>query len=262
MLNGGYILTISLLTKSDLSLLNKRNLRYKLADAEKDYLLAIVSRIIYESLLRDKLVFKGGTAIHHCYMNQLRFSEDLDFTSLDKSIKLEEVKAVLESQDFLEVKKDNVSKATIKIERLGYRGPLGLPNFLKLNIDFLQNVVLPVREMEYKNAWGVKTNVRIMDIKEVCAEKIRAMSDRARYRDFYDLFLVLGDFKLNIGEIIGLIKQKEIRRSITKAFILANWEIAKKEKEKEVARIYYSKAVSDSDIEKMIDNLGISEIKK
>ena len=255
-------MTVKLLAKSELSFFNKRSLRYKLADAEKDYLLAIVSKIIYDSTLRNKLVFKGGTAIHHCYMNQLRFSEDLDFTSLDKSIGLEEVKAVLESQDFLEVKKHNVSKATIKIERLGYTGPLGLPNFLKVNIDFLQNVVLPAKEMEYKNAWGVKAKVKIMDIKEICAEKIRAISDRARYRDFYDLFLALGDFKLNIGEIIGLIKQKEIRKSITKASILANWEIAKKEKEKEVARIYYSKAVSDSDIEGMINSLGVNEIKK
>ncbi|MBC8473320.1 MAG: nucleotidyl transferase AbiEii/AbiGii toxin family protein [Candidatus Omnitrophica bacterium] len=255
-------MTISLLTKSDLSLLNKRSLRYKLADAEKDYFLAIVSKIIYESSLRDKLVFKGGTAIHHCYMDQLRFSEDLDFTSLDRYIGLEEVKMVLESQDFLEIKKDNVSKATIKIEKLGYAGPLGLPNFLKVNIDFLQNVVLPAKEMEYKNVWGVKTNVKIMDIKEICAEKIRAMSDRARYRDFYDLFLALRDFKLDTGEIIELIKQKEIRKSITKASMLANWEIAKEEKEKEVARIYYLKAVSDLDIEKMINGLGISEIKK
>jgi len=44
--------------------------------------------------------------------------------------------------------------------------------------------------------------------------------------------------------------------------LLANWETAKKEKEKEVARIYYSEAVSDSDIKGMINSLGINEIKK
>ena len=70
----------------------------------------MVSKIIYSSSLKDKLVFKGGTAIHHCYLPQARFSEDLDFTSIDRSITLEEVKAVLESQDFLEVKKESASK--------------------------------------------------------------------------------------------------------------------------------------------------------
>ena len=80
---------IALLSKSDLSIINKASLKYKLADAEKDYLLAIVSKMIYDSPLRDKLVFKGGTAIHHCYLDQTRFSEDLDFTSLDNAITLE-----------------------------------------------------------------------------------------------------------------------------------------------------------------------------
>lgn len=180
-------MTVALLNKSDLSILNKQGLKYKLADAEKDYFLAIVSKIIYDSPLRDKIVFKGGTAIHHCYLPQSRFSEDLDFTSLNKTITLEEVKAVLESQDFLEVKEGYVSNATIKIERLKYSGPLGLPNSLKVEIDFIQNVVLPAKAMLYKNVWKVETRVNIMDVKEICAEKIRATSDRARYRDFYDL---------------------------------------------------------------------------
>lgn len=149
-------MTIALLNKSDLSILNKQALKYKLADAEKDYFLAIVSKIIYDSPLRHKLVFKGGTAIHHCYLPQSRFSEDLDFTSLDKTITLEEIKAVLESQDFLEVKEDYVSKATIKIERLKYTGPLGLPNSLKVEIDFMQNVVLPAKAVLYKNAWKIR----------------------------------------------------------------------------------------------------------
>ena len=33
-------------------------------------------------------------AIHHCYLPQSRFSEDLDFTSLDKSLKPESVMSI------------------------------------------------------------------------------------------------------------------------------------------------------------------------
>ena len=36
--------------------------------------------------LAESLVFKGGTALHHCYLPQHRFSEDLDFTSLVRGI--------------------------------------------------------------------------------------------------------------------------------------------------------------------------------
>jgi predicted nucleotidyltransferase component of viral defense system len=71
---------IELLNKEKLILLNK-NLKYPLAIAEKDYFLAIVSKIIFESKMKNKLIFKGGTALHHVYLPQLRFSEDLDFSS-------------------------------------------------------------------------------------------------------------------------------------------------------------------------------------
>jgi len=78
MRNGDCILTEVLLSKSDLSILNKHSLKYKLAAAEKDYMLGVVLKILYGSSLGKKLVFKGGTAIHHCYLPQTRFSEDLD----------------------------------------------------------------------------------------------------------------------------------------------------------------------------------------
>jgi len=250
-------LTIALLNKSDLSILNKRSLNYKLADAEKDYFLAIVSKVIFDSPLRNKLVLKGGTAIYHCYLAQMRFSVDLDFTSLDKDINVKQVKTVLESQDFLQVKKDYVSGATIKIERLKYSGPLQLPNSLKVEIDFLQNVVLPAKELVYKNAWGIKTKVKTMDLKEICAEKIRAASDRAIYRDFYDLVLLFDNFKFNIEEIVELIKQKEIRKPITQDSILNNWKRARQEKEDGLARIYYSKEITDYSVEELIEKLEI-----
>jgi len=250
-------LNIALLNKSDLSILNKRSLKYKLADAEKDYLLAVVSKVIYDSSLRKKLVFKGGTAIHHCYLPQTRFSEDLDFTSLDKTISLGEVKAILESQDFLQVKEECISGATMKIERLKYSGPLGLPNSLKVEIDFLQNVVLPAHTLPYKNTWKVDTKVNVMDVREICAEKIRATSGRARYRDFYDLVLLLGKFKFDFQEIKDLISQKEIRKPITRASIAANWALAKKEKERELGSIYYAGGVSDEAIKAMTEKIKI-----
>jgi predicted nucleotidyltransferase component of viral defense system len=248
------------LTKRELEVINRKNLKYPLAIAEKDYFLAIVSKIVYDSPLRDKLVFKGGTALHHCYLNQMRFSEDLDFTSLDNNIKLEDVKKIFEPYDFLEVKKEYTSNATIKLERLTYDGPLGLPNSLKLEIDFIQNVILPAKDLEYKNIWKVDTKVKVMDIREIVAEKIRATSDRARYRDFYDLFQILKNFKIDLKEIIELIKQKEVRKPISQELRLANWEIAKQEKIGESQRIYYSEEAADAKVEEMIEKIDIGTI--
>jgi hypothetical protein len=48
------------LSKSDLSILNKRSLKYNLADAEKDYLLAVVSDVIINPRLKKNLFSKEG----------------------------------------------------------------------------------------------------------------------------------------------------------------------------------------------------------
>ncbi|EKE21951.1 MAG: hypothetical protein ACD_7C00086G0003 [uncultured bacterium] len=248
------------LTRRELEVINRQNLNYPLAVAEKDYLLALVSKIVYESPLRNKLLFKGGTALHHCYLNQMRFSEDLDFTSLDKNITLDEVKRIFEPYDFLEIRKEYTSNATIKLERLTYNGPLGQANSLKLEIDFIQNVVLPAKELEYKNVWKVDTKVSVMDIREICAEKIRASSERVRYRDFYDLFQIIKNYKLDLGEIIGLIKQKEVRKQLSQQSILKNWENAKLEKVNDSQRIYYSEEVDDFEMEEMLKILDIGVI--
>ena len=93
---------IELLNKRELEIYNKY-LKYPLAVAEKDYFLAIASKIIYNSALREKLVFKGGTALHHVYLKQLRFSEDLDFTAVKKPIVIDEIRKVFAPYNFLEI---------------------------------------------------------------------------------------------------------------------------------------------------------------
>lgn len=108
------------MNRQQLTIANQRAHKYPLQVAEKDYHLALAVQIIAASPLGDRLAFKGGTAIHHCYLPQHRFSEALDFTSLDKNLTMAEVVAVLESTGDFAVKKRYESNATLKIERLVY----------------------------------------------------------------------------------------------------------------------------------------------
>jgi predicted nucleotidyltransferase component of viral defense system len=249
-----------MLSRQQLELINRKSLRYPLQVAEKDYILALTLQLIANSPLGKKLVFKGGTAIHHCYLEQYRFSEDLDFSSGQQPISLEEVQGVLTSLYNLEIKKQYQSKTTIKIERLLYSGPLNHPNSIKVEIDFYQNVLLPVKTLSYRNIWGLEFPVRVMDIREICAEKIRAMSDRARFRDFYDIFLILEKHQLNLEEITGYMRRKEIRQPISKKNIIKNWEITKDQKESEKKIIFYSQPVEDQQIQEMIHSMPFEEI--
>jgi len=244
-----------------LEILNRKSFRYPLQIAEKDYMLALVLQLISQSPLGKKLVFKGGTALHHCFLEQSRFSEDLDFSSVQQPISFEEVQKVLSSLDYLTIKKHYQSTATMKIERLLYTGPIGFPNSLKLDIDILQNVLLPVQEMIYRTAWGIEFPVRVMDIREICAEKIRAMSDRARYRDFFDVYLIQKTYHLDPQEILGYVRQKEIRKPITKASILRNWKLTGEQKKAEKQAIFYSHPIEDSLIEGMLQGFPGFEIR-
>lgn len=259
--NGDFTMTIELLDKSHLLLINK-TLKYPLMVTEKDYFLALVSKMIYDSPLKDRLIFKGGTALHHTYLPQLRFSEDLDFSSNQHELTLEEVKAIFEPYNFLSVKKEYVSGATIKIERLLYSGPLGQANSLKVEIDFLQNVILPPVEINYHNAFGVQTKVRVMDLREIAAEKIRAMNDRVRYRDFYDFAMICLKLNIDLKEVLNLVRRKEVRKPISCHNILSNWQLAREDKTNEKLAIYYTEEIADEQIEAQIKRLQFETILK
>jgi len=253
---------IQLISKDQLAILNRQSLKYPLAIAEKDYFLAVVSKIIFDSAMKEKLIFKGGTALHHVYLPQLRFSEDLDFSSSTNKIELGEVKNIFADYNFFEIKKDYVSENTVKIEKLQYAGPLGQPNSLKVEIDFSQNVILPPLEMQYKNIYGVDTKVRVMDIREIMAEKIRAMSDRARYRDYYDFAMIIKKLMVDVNEAVELVRQKEVRRIISVKNIFNNWNLAKLDKQEDLQNIYYTESLNDDEIENELSKLKFEVIEK
>lgn len=255
-------MTTPLITRRQLEIINRKTLQYPLAIAEKDYFLALVMQIISLSPLRDTLIFKGGTALHHCFLDQYRFSEDLDFSSNQTTLTIEEVCHIFKGIDYLKIKKDYISDATIKIEKLQYTGPLSQPNSLKVEIDFLQNVLLPPQKIKYENVWGLDFQVNIMDIREVCAEKIRAMNDRVRYRDFYDFSMINKKLSINLKEVINLVKQKEIRKSISPKNIKSNWQLAKGDKQNDFQSIYFSEELDDNEINNYLSKLNFIEIKK
>ncbi|MBI5230298.1 MAG: nucleotidyl transferase AbiEii/AbiGii toxin family protein [Candidatus Magasanikbacteria bacterium] len=70
-----------MITRQQLEIINRKTLKYPLHIAEKDYFLTLVLQIIAHSALKNKLIFKGGAALHHMYFEQYRFSEDLDFSA-------------------------------------------------------------------------------------------------------------------------------------------------------------------------------------
>jgi len=123
-------------SRSGLEVVNRKTLKYPLHIAEKDYFLALVLRIIANSTLKDALVFKGGTALHHVILSNIVFRRSR-FSANGKPIALEEVRNIFNGISYLSIKKDYLSGATVKIEKLQYAGAAGSAQFaLKWKIDF------------------------------------------------------------------------------------------------------------------------------
>jgi len=99
-----------------------------------------------------------------------------------------------------------------------------------------------------------------MDQREMCAEKIRAVSQRARYRDFYDLYFLTNELKVGVGGALDFLKQKEIRTPIISTNIEKNWSIAKEQIEGDLGSIYCSEEIANKDIEALIYDIEFDDI--
>jgi len=252
---------LELVSREKLEYIAKKVLGYSLQDAEKDYFLALTMKIISQSAFGELLVFKGGTSIYHCFLEQLRFSEDLDFTSRDKNISLDSFRRIFNENKIFEIKKEFESYTTIKIERLKYNGVLEVPNSIKVEVDKFQNVYLPTLKKYYKNEWELAFEVNVMNPVEICAEKIRATNDRFRYRDFYDLYMLSNKYAIDLAESVKIISKKEIRKPISKSNIIRNLSYALGEENDKSNLIFYKEEISKEKIGAFFENLNIPDFK-
>ena len=178
---------------------------------EKDYVLGwLLAGIAAHLELGLAWAFKGGTCLKKCYFETYRFSEDLDFT-LTSSEHLDQ--AFLEgafrkiAEWIYEASGIEVPADAIRFEvyenkrggksaegRIGYRGPMGRrgdPARIKLDLTTDEVLVLDPAQREVNHPYSDKPDadihVRCYAFEEVFAEKIRALAERERPRDLYDV---------------------------------------------------------------------------
>lgn len=187
------------------------NLRLLPNVVEKDYVLGwLLAGIFAHPTLAEHWVFKGGTCLKKCYFETYRFSEDLDFTLTDAShlesgfltSAFREVSAWVYDQSGIELPAeglrfevfDNPRGRRAVQGRAPYRGPIApagdLPR-IKLDLTADEVLVLPPVDRPvshpYSDAPEDGIHARCYSYEEVFAEKIRALGERARPRDLYDV---------------------------------------------------------------------------
>jgi predicted nucleotidyltransferase component of viral defense system len=179
---------------------------------EKDYVLGWVLAGIYNhDALAGGWIFKGGTCLKKCFFETYRFSEDLDFTITDPS----HVDEGFLGRVFVEIADWVYDQTGIELPielqtfeiytnprgkifcqgRLSYRGPISprsrdLPR-IKLDLTADECVVLPPVRIPIFHPYSDVSEDGIVVLsyayEEAFGEKMRALAERTRPRDLYDV---------------------------------------------------------------------------
>ena len=187
--------------------------------AERDYAQSyVLLGIAANDLLRESLVFKGGTALRKVHFPGYRFSEDLDFSMVagPKGDDLEHaIRAAVASAEAAARK---LAPLAFTVERYQERDPHpgGQEAFVvraqfpwqrqptvpvKIEITQDEPVLLPAPPRAVAHGYDepFEVSVRTYGLEEICAEKLRATRQshavlaargwaRSRARDYYDLW--------------------------------------------------------------------------
>jgi predicted nucleotidyltransferase component of viral defense system len=184
---------------------------------EKHYIQNIVLWSIAKQSANE-IVFKGGTALWFFYgLN--RFSEDLDFTVLDKINYAHMVREIENQFNYRNIPATFKEIKTIAgfSFRIGAEGPLFTEEknrcFVRVEMSERKDLVLEPQTKTYVSPYNDlgPLTINVMDPKEIMAEKLRAVLLRDKVRDIYDLWFLL---MKGMGVERALIEKKIKRKFI------------------------------------------------
>ena len=182
---------------------------------ERDYVLAHVIAALGTMDDDHGLVFKGGTALRLCYLENYRYSADLDFSVVGNEIEgayatidtaLTRVTGAIEG----------LSLTGDKPRRIGYLGPLGRRRSLKIDITD-DELVLNVDTVRLLPLWPdlpEDVAIRAYPLVEVAGEKLRCVIQRLQCRDLFDLWFLFENEDVDPYDAVEIFKQKAEHKNI------------------------------------------------
>lgn len=192
--------------------------------AELDFRLVHALRAVYlDPFLRDRLYLKGGTALNKLYLpGANRLSVDLDFNAIGSREQVlrertpigEAVAAALKQQDprYDLTYRWRYDQVTLYARYAPLTGVA--PQRIKLEVSFIERLAILGRMEQplLASPLGEPLVVRTFHLEELVSTKLRALFDRRKGRDIYDLYRVT-DFDLD---------RPAIRKMVLYYFLRAN----------------------------------------
>ncbi|MBN1896747.1 MAG: nucleotidyl transferase AbiEii/AbiGii toxin family protein [Candidatus Aenigmarchaeota archaeon] len=168
---------------------------------EKDYFLTHLLYLIREV---EGIYFKGGTALNKIFLNHKRLSEDLDFAT-DRSVNdiRDEIESLVKKVGFFTRIETDKTTAEFVRYKVYYKSYFQKESFIILDINKKASIHLKPEVHEVPNFYGVSFSVNTLNLKELIAEKVRALITRNQPRDYFDVYYISKkwDIDMNLVEI-------------------------------------------------------------
>lgn len=169
------------------------------AQVEQDLVLSrAIVELFRHPLLGSTLLFRGGTALHKVVLAPAaRYSEDIDLVQAKQGAIGPVMSALRETLDpwLGKPKREQTASAVRFIYRFQSEAPPTTPLRLKIEINTREHLhVLPLAERTFavENPWfTARAGVRTYALEELLGTKLRALYQRKKGRDLFDLATTL-----------------------------------------------------------------------
>ena len=197
---------------------------------EKDYVIGwILKGISNKEFLKNKLLFKGGTALRKIYFPDYRLSEDLDFTYYGDDYKVEDIRNNFKSliEWFKKEVRINLEIQDEKEHQTGnynfyfsYIGPLGGVGANKsVKVDIANDEKLcndPIDKIVHNEYSDLSEEFKISSytLEEIISEKMRSLMQRTMSRDLYDIWYMFEAENKAIEDFISIFQEKTVFKKL------------------------------------------------
>ncbi|KTD56704.1 hypothetical protein Lsan_2864 [Legionella santicrucis] len=159
--------------------------------------------------VRDALVFRGGTALNKLFINPpARYSEDIDFVQKNADPigqTIDAIRALL--KPWLGDPKWKITQRSAKLI-YKYESTNKIPAKLKIEINTTEHFqVLPLKTVPFAmdSSWFKgETNIITYEMDELMATKLRALYQRRKGRDLFDLWYVTDRNLINLNRVFDI----------------------------------------------------------
>jgi hypothetical protein len=175
---------------------------------EQDLLLSrLICEIANHPYLGDELIFRGGTCFHKLHIHPARrYSEDLDYVRVTAGGIKEFTTAMSEIGDSLGFTVRTQVSANPKVYLITDSGE-GLRIRIKIEVNTRErSPAHPIQQLDYQVDspwWSGSAAVRTFTTRELVATKIRAMFERNKGRDLFDMWLALTQLDLTGDDLVA-----------------------------------------------------------